>query len=78
MLAVIISSIVGAFIGTSVITISTWHRINAAEEKERDSAKWQYLLDQQDKKDPQGGAKFNRTIEQEMKNQNSDRESPSK
>jgi hypothetical protein len=78
MLAVIISSIVGAFIGTSVITISTWHRINATEEKERDSAKWQYLLDQQDKKDPQGGAKFNRTIEQEMKNQNSDRESPNK
>jgi hypothetical protein len=62
------SAIVGAMMGGLVVTLYTMRRIDAVAEVERNSAKWQYLIEQQNKKSPQSGAEFNRQIEQELEN----------
>ena len=44
-------------------------KINAVAEVQQNSAKWKYLIERQNKKNPHDGEALNRQIEQEMENQ---------
>lgn len=63
------SAFVGALVGGLMIGLYTMRRIDAIAEVQRNSAKWEYLIERQNKKNPQAGESLNREVEQEMENQ---------
>jgi DNA repair exonuclease SbcCD ATPase subunit len=63
----IISAMIGALAGGLMISLYTASRIDAIAETQRNSERWKYLIDRQNKKTPGSGDEFNRRIEVEMK-----------
>lgn len=69
----ILSALVGSVVGGLMIGLYTMRRIDAIAEVQRNSAKWEYLIERQNKKNPQDGQELNRQIEQEMEAQAKER-----
>lgn len=65
----LVSAIVGSAMGGLIVVSYTMSRIDATAEVYRNSEKWKYIIEKQNKKNPQAGDEINRQIEQEMKTQ---------
>ena len=65
----LVSAIVGSAVGGLIVTTYTMRQLEATAEVQRNSEKWKYIIEKQNKKNPQAGDEINRQIEQEMQAQ---------
>lgn len=65
----LVSAIVGSAMGGLIVVSYTTNRFDATAEVYRNSEKWKYIIEKQNKKNPQAGDEINRQIEREMQAQ---------